>query len=172
MRSNQAEPPPIATQLVLLFTLATALLLSASLGIFYWMVVRHTFAEDNAVLADKALAVVAELQRTGSKSDVTEQVQPRRTAKPPFLYVRILDGTRKVVAETPNMATLAPPDSFSPARAVDPEASGARRYLHGGQLFYLLTTTVSVHGVTYTVQAFARIDPKTKNSADNSRSSF
>jgi two-component system, OmpR family, heavy metal sensor histidine kinase CusS len=148
MPSNRAEPRPIASQLVLLFTLATALLLSASLGLFYWMVVRHTFAEDNAVLADKTLAVVAELQRTGSKSDVTEQIQPRRTAKPPFLYVRILDGA-KVVAETPNMA---PPDSFSPARALDPEASGARRYLHGGRLFYLLTTSVSVQGVTYTVQ--------------------
>ena len=148
MPSKRAEPRAIATQLVLLFTIAAALLLSASLGIFYWMVVRHAFAEDNAVLADKISAVIAELQRTGSKSDVTAQAQP----EPSVLYVRILDGARKVVSETPQMDILAPSGSFSPARALDPQASGARRYLHDDRLFYLLATKVQVQGQTYTVE--------------------
>ena len=152
MPSNRAEPRAIATQLVLLFTLAAALLLSASLGIFYWMVVRHAFAEDNAVLADKTSAVVTELQNTGSKSGVTEQAQQMRPGEPSVLYVRILDGARKVIAETPQMDILAPSNSFSPARALDPQASGARRYVHGDRLFYLLTTKVHVQGQTYTVQ--------------------
>jgi two-component system, OmpR family, heavy metal sensor histidine kinase CusS len=152
MPSKRAEPRAIATQLVFLFTIAAALLLSTSLGIFYWMVVRHSFAEDNAVLADKTSAVVAELQRTGSLTGVSEQFQPVRTGEPSFLYVRILDGARKVIAETPQMATFAPLESFSPARALDPQASGARRYLGGGRLFYLLATKVNVQGQTYTVQ--------------------
>ncbi len=152
MRSNQAEPRAIATQLVLLFTLSAALLLSAGLGIFYWMVVRHAFTEDNAVLADKTSAVVAELQRAGSKSAVTAPTQSRRSVEPTFLYVRILDGARTVVAETPKMAMLTPTEAFSPPRALDPQASSARRYAHGGRLFYLLTTKVNVQGQTYTVQ--------------------
>src|SRR2546430_1668 len=57
MPSRRTEPRSIATQLVLLFTLCAALLLSCSLGVFYWIVVRHAFEEDNAVLADKLGAV-------------------------------------------------------------------------------------------------------------------
>ncbi len=42
------KPRSIAFQLILLFTLAAALLLASGLGIFYSIVVRHASAEDNA----------------------------------------------------------------------------------------------------------------------------
>src|SRR5579884_670207 len=51
--STKSKPRSIASQLILLFTLAAVLLVAFGLGIFYWLVVRHAFAEDNAVL-DKA----------------------------------------------------------------------------------------------------------------------
>src|SRR5437870_3806981 len=61
MSSRPAEPRSIASQLVLLFTLAAAFLLSCGLGALYWIVVQHAFEEDNEVLADKVAAVRADL---------------------------------------------------------------------------------------------------------------
>jgi hypothetical protein len=61
MSSSPAEPRSIASQLVLLFTLAAAFLLCCGLGALYWIVVRHAFEEDNEVLADKVAAVRADL---------------------------------------------------------------------------------------------------------------
>ena len=54
----------IASQLVLLFTLAATLLLSCGLGVFYAIVVRQAFVEDNAVLADKFFAIRSEIKKT------------------------------------------------------------------------------------------------------------
>ena len=65
MSSKPAEPRSIASQLVLLFTLAAAFLLSCGLGALYWIVVRHAFEEDNEVLADKVAAVRADLSAAG-----------------------------------------------------------------------------------------------------------
>src|SRR6266550_5762956 len=65
MSTSSPEPRSIASQLILLFTLATALLLASGLGVFYWLVVRNAFAEDNAVLADKISALSADLHESG-----------------------------------------------------------------------------------------------------------
>src|SRR5213080_137471 len=65
MFSKHVKPRSIASQLILLFTLATALLLVCGLGVFYSLVVRHAFAEDNAVLRDKISALGAELHESG-----------------------------------------------------------------------------------------------------------
>ncbi len=59
------KPRSIAFQLILLFTLAAALLLAFGLGIFYSIVVRHASAEDNAVLADKLSAISTDLRENG-----------------------------------------------------------------------------------------------------------
>src|SRR5438034_11665197 len=72
MFSKRTEPRSIASQLVLLFTLATALLLSCGLGVFYWLVVRHAFAEANAVLADKISALSADLTESGPQRFAAE----------------------------------------------------------------------------------------------------
>ena len=58
----------IAFQLILLFTLAAALLLACGLGIFYLIVVRHAHAEDNAVLADKMFTLSADLRENGPQN--------------------------------------------------------------------------------------------------------
>src|SRR3954471_7165544 len=149
MPSKRAEPRAIAAQLVWLFTLAAALLLSCGLGIFYWMVVRHAFAEDNAILVDKVSAVAAELQRLGPNDALRDQIQTTRTKEPRFLYLRLLDPANRIVAETPQMDRLAPPDQFPPA---GPRAFAPESYRSAGQLFYLLATTVEFEGRTYTIQ--------------------
>src|SRR4051794_9252057 len=99
MPSNRAEPRSIATQLVLLFTLAAALLLSCGLGVFYSIVIRHAYTEDNAVLADKVAAIVAEMQRIDSSSALIDQIQTPRKDEPRILYVRIFDRSNRLVAE-------------------------------------------------------------------------
>src|SRR5207237_6605396 len=58
-------PRSIASQLVLLFTLAAALLLFCGLGAFYLIVVRHAFEEDNEFLADRVSAWEWELSQSG-----------------------------------------------------------------------------------------------------------
>ncbi|MBX6326769.1 MAG: hypothetical protein IRY93_12130, partial [Chthoniobacterales bacterium] len=63
--STKSKPRSIASQLILLFTLAAVLLVAFGLGIFYWLVVRHAFAEDNAVLADKLTALSADFAASG-----------------------------------------------------------------------------------------------------------
>src|SRR5438477_2281757 len=81
MSSNRAEPRSIATQLVLLFTLSAALLLSCGLGIFYWIVVRHAFEEDNAVFADKLSAIRADLKQPDGFNTVDRELKNRRAGE-------------------------------------------------------------------------------------------
>src|SRR4029077_9259419 len=81
MFSNRTEPRSIATQLALLFTLCAALLLSCSLGLFYWIVVRHAFEEDNAVLADKLAASRTELKQPDGINTLAQELKNRRAGE-------------------------------------------------------------------------------------------
>jgi len=68
MNTHASKSRSIASRLILLFTLATALLLASGLGIFYSLVVQHASAEDNAVLADKISAVRADFHESGANA--------------------------------------------------------------------------------------------------------
>ncbi|HJX81353.1 MAG TPA: hypothetical protein VJ248_04935, partial [Candidatus Udaeobacter sp.] len=74
MFSKRPEPRSIASQLILLFTLAAALLLACGLGVFYWVVVRHAFAEDNAVLADKVDTLQTNFEQRGGLAAVAAEI--------------------------------------------------------------------------------------------------
>src|SRR3954447_24414961 len=101
MSSKAAEPRSITSQLVVLFTLAAAFLLSCGLGALYWIVVRHAFEEDNEVLADKVAGVRADLNAPGGISVVTEQLKNVRAGERAAYWVRVLDPANHVLAETP-----------------------------------------------------------------------
>src|ERR1700704_22416 len=103
MSSNRSEARSIATQLVLLFTLCATLLLSCGLGVFYWIVVRHAFAEDNAVLADKISAVSADLRAGGPEIFGAELRALRAGIHAPY-WIRILDSTGRTLMEPPEMS--------------------------------------------------------------------
>ena len=75
MFSKRTEPRSIASQLILFFTAAAALLLAIGLGVFYAIVVRHAFAEDNAIFADKISALAADL-RESSPAEFAEDHAP------------------------------------------------------------------------------------------------
>ena len=120
MFSKRTEPRSIASQLILLFTLAAALLLACGLGVFYWIVVRHAFAEDNAVLADKVEAFKTSFEQQGGLAAVAAEINTGGQQRAPFL-VRVLDPAGAVVGETNGMKTLLPPDIFPPALCPFPD---------------------------------------------------
>src|SRR6184192_4713205 len=107
MFSKRPEPRSIASQLVLFFTLAAALLLCCGLGVFYWIVVRHAFAEDNAVLADKVSALSADFNEGGPKI-FGEELQARRAGEHAPYWIRVLDSEGHTLTEMPGMDRLLP----------------------------------------------------------------
>jgi two-component system, OmpR family, heavy metal sensor histidine kinase CusS len=141
----------IAFQLILLFTLAAGLLLACGLGIFYSIVVRHAFAEDNAVLADKMFALSADLHENGPEA-FGEEVTAHRAGQHTPYWIRILDSQGHAVAETPEMDRLIPTRIFPAAR--EPlEAIRARKdYRTAGKLFSLVSFNEHPGGDTYTLQ--------------------
>lgn len=133
MSSRPAEPRSIASQLVLLFTLAAAFLLSCGLGALYWIVVRHAFEEDNEVLADKVAAIRADLSAPGGINMVTEELKNARAGERAAYWLRILDSGGRTLAETPGMDTLLPPSAFT-------HTKGSPGFRNGGRLFSLVTS--------------------------------
>src|SRR6267378_1036624 len=97
MSSNRTEPRSIATQLVVLFTLCATLLLSCGLGIFYWIVVRHAFEEDNAVFADKLSAVRTELNQPDGINTLDRELKNRHAGEPVVYWIRVIDSAGNVV---------------------------------------------------------------------------
>jgi two-component system, OmpR family, heavy metal sensor histidine kinase CusS len=114
MFAKRPEPRSIASQLVLLFTLAAAFLLTCGLGIFYIIVVRHAFEEDNAVLGDKIAALRGTLKK-GDAELLADEI--RGTANGGAWQIRLLDATGNVLAQTPSMNEQLPPGVFPAAQS-------------------------------------------------------
>ena len=145
MSSRPAEPRSIASQLVLLFTLAAAFLLSCGLGALYWIVVRHAFEEDNEVLADKVAAVRADLSTPGGINVVTEELKNARPGERAAYWVRVVDSNNRLLAETPGMSALLPASVFpTKKKPVDFHADG--------RLFSLLTNQHQIAGSSLKIQ--------------------
>src|SRR5215212_6641479 len=112
MPSKLAEPRSIAAQLVLLFTLAVALLLCAGVGILYVIVVQHAHEEDNEVLADKVSALRADLHNSAAVEALRTGLGVSRESTRIGYWVRALDPAGAVVVQTPEMDALLPRDAF------------------------------------------------------------
>src|SRR6202045_1315859 len=149
MFSNRTEPRSIATQLVLLFTLCAALLLSCSLGLFYWIVVRHAFEEDNAVLADKLTAIRSDLKQPDGINTVDRELKNRRAGEPVVYWVRIIDPAGSVVTETPEMDRVLPPNIFAPPQTSISLSRSTKDYQKDAKLFSLAAINEAVAGQPY-----------------------
>jgi two-component system heavy metal sensor histidine kinase CusS len=150
MFSKCTEPRSIASQLVMLFTLAATLLLSVGLGVFYSSVVRHAFAEDNAILADKLSAVSADF-REGGPEIFGQEVKAHHAGGHEPYWIRVLHSDRHTVTETPGMDRLLPPDVFPLAQTSTASVS-PKDYHTDGKLFSLVATNEAASGKTYTIQ--------------------
>jgi two-component system heavy metal sensor histidine kinase CusS len=151
MFSRRTEPRSIASHLVLLFTLAAALLLSCGLGVFYWIVLRHAFAEDNAVLADKISAVSADFNENGPDL-FGEELKARRAGAHAPYWIRVLDSEGHTLTETPGMERLLPPGVFPPAQKSTSSIGGPKNYRTGMKLFSLVAVNEKTGGQTYIIQ--------------------
>jgi two-component system heavy metal sensor histidine kinase CusS len=141
----------IAFQLILLFTLAAGLLLACGLGIFYSIVVRHAVAEDNSVLADKMFGLSADLRESGPEM-LGKELAARHAGEHTAYWIRILDSQGNVIAETPHMDRLIPPQIF-PAGREPAEALRIRKdYRTSGKLFSLVAFNEHPTGDAYTLQ--------------------
>ena len=150
MSSNPTNPRSIATQLILLFTLAAAILLGCALGGFYWLVVRHAFAEDNAVLADKMDALRTELKEPDGISGIDQELKSRRAGEPAIYWVRIVGPESKIEIETPRMSEMIPVNAF--AVTAQSTSTFPKNYRTGPRLFSLVTANEMINGRSYTIQ--------------------
>src|SRR5204862_149537 len=132
------------------FTLAATLLLSCGLGVFYWMVVRHAFAEDNAILADKTTALSADVKEGGLKN-FGEELDAHRAGESAY-WIRVLDSEARTVAETPEMDHLLPPDVFPSTQRSTSPVRAPRDYRIDAKLFSLVAVNEESAGQAYTIQ--------------------
>ncbi len=148
MSAKRPEPRSIASQLVLLFTLAAVLLLSCGLGIFYFIVVRHAFEEDNAVLADKIFALRATFKKGGVPL-LADEIKAMATDS--GWRLRLFDPAGHILAQSPGMDESLPPGVFP-----SPEAKSwqfvSRNYRPAGRLFSLAATHAERDGAKFTLQ--------------------
>jgi two-component system heavy metal sensor histidine kinase CusS len=150
MRSNRTNGRSISAQLVLLFTLASSVLLGCALGGLYWLVVRHAFAEDNAVLADKMRALRSELREPDGLKAVVQEVTTPRTGKPAIYWIRVLDPSSAIRAETPGMREIVPVASF--AQPNGGTSANPRNDRIADRLFSLVTSEQHLPDGVYTIQ--------------------
>ncbi|MEY2485886.1 MAG: two-component system, OmpR family, heavy metal sensor histidine kinase CusS [Verrucomicrobiota bacterium] len=151
MSSKPAEPRSIASQLVLLFTLAAALLLCCGLSVSYIISVRHAFEEDNEFLADKIFALRADLNTADWPKALIEELKSPRAGEPAAYWIRVIDSVGHVTAQTPGMDKLLPSRIF-PIRRGDSAIPRPKNYRAGGRLFSLVATTGQAAGQTYILE--------------------
>jgi heavy metal sensor kinase len=149
MSSKRTKPRSIAAKLVLLFTLTATLLLSCGLGVFYWIVVRHAFAEDNAVLADKISGLREDFKENGP--GIFGQESRTHRAGDSY-WIRVLDADGHTVTEGPGMDRLIPPDVFPSAQRSTSFIGNLKDYRSGAKLFSLIAVNEQTGGQTYTIQ--------------------
>ena len=137
MTRQAGKPRSIAFQLILLFTLAAALLLACGLGVFYSIVAHNAFAEDNSVLADKGFALSVDLRENGPEA-FAEEITAHGPAQHTPYWIRILGSDGHALAETPEMDRLIPIHIF-PVAPESAEATRTRKdYRTTGKLFSLV----------------------------------
>lgn len=152
MSSKPAEPRSIASQLVFLFTPAAAILLGCGLAVMYWIVVRHAFQEDQAVLQDKLFALRADLRTGGGPQALNEALKALRGGEKAGYMVRITDAAGRIVAETPGMDHTLPSALFAGGESAKVAEWGPQDYRAGGRLFSLLSSQEEARGQRYVIQ--------------------
>jgi len=150
MFSKRPEPRSIASQLILLFTLAAALLLACGLGVFYWIVVRHAFAEDNVVLADKVDGLQTSFEQRGGLAAVAAEIDAAGSRQRAPFMVRVLDPAGATIGQTTGMETLLPANIFPPVASRETAAPSEHRV--DGKLFALTTRQAHAGGQQFTIQ--------------------
>src|SRR5438876_6202070 len=126
-------------------------MLACGLGVFYAIVVRHAFAEDNAVLADKLAALRADLHESGPNV-FAEELKGRQGGEHTAYWIRMLDAQGLTYAETPGMDRSLPPEIFPFPQKSESAVRGLKDYRRGAKLFSLVALSEESGGQAYTMQ--------------------
>jgi two-component system heavy metal sensor histidine kinase CusS len=151
MFSRRTEGRSIAWELIVLFTVATSLLLACGLGVFYAIVVRHAFAEDDAVLADKVSTLNGDLHENGPDA-FAQELSAGQEGEQTAYWIRMVDAEGGTYAETPGMNQLLPPDSFPLPAKLASAVQNRKDYRNGRKLFSLVAVNDDSGGRAYTLQ--------------------
>src|SRR5438552_9816959 len=151
MSSKRTKHRSIAWQLILLFTMATSLLLACGLGVFYAIVIQHAVAEDNAVLADRVAALRTDLHESGP-GVFAEELKSRQPREHTAYWIRMLDPQGRTYAETPGMDRSLPPEIFPPPQDSASMVGGLKDYRRGSKLFSLVAVNEESGSQRYTLQ--------------------
>jgi two-component system heavy metal sensor histidine kinase CusS len=138
--------------LVLLYTPAAAFLLFCGLGVFYIIVVRHAFVEDNAVLADKLSALRVELRKPGGAQTLIDESRGVRLGERPVYWVRVIDSQNHAITETPGMDSILPIAVFQTAPNAGASIPTPKNYRAGGKLFSLVSAIEAVAAEPYRIE--------------------
>lgn len=142
------RPRSIASQLVILFTLTSALLLFCGLGGFYLIVVQHAFEEDNEFLADRVSALETELGQTGGLGRLIAALRDTHEGTVEAFWVRVIDPSGKIIAETPQMSAFLPPSAF-PSPTIAPSPLRPKNYRIDKKWFSLVARGEQTDGQPY-----------------------
>jgi two-component system heavy metal sensor histidine kinase CusS len=111
LRERLTRSWSIAFRLVLFFTVAAGTLLLFMMGAAYWVVVRHFSHDSDRYLTDKIAALRADIAADSGPASLGRELQIIRAADKAYA-VRVLDQFGRVVAESPKMGKLLPPEVF------------------------------------------------------------
>ena len=107
----------IALRLVLLFTVAGALLLLLAMAAAYWTVVQHVVHDNDRYITEKLAAIRADIAADAGPASLSRELKIIRAADKTYA-VRVLDSAGHVVAESPRMGLILPMDVFPTAISV------------------------------------------------------
>ncbi len=147
--SPSLQPRPrswsIALQLVLLFTVAAALLLVLAMGAAYWTVVQHGVHDNDRYLTEKLAAIRADIAADSGPESLNRALKIIRAADKTYA-VRVMDAAGHVVAESPKMSVTLPSEVFPTAISVRGERPTTLNYRTQTGKFFALVTAVSEVG--------------------------
>ncbi|MEO8045497.1 MAG: heavy metal sensor histidine kinase [Spartobacteria bacterium] len=142
----------IAIRLVLLFTVAAALLLVLAMGAAYWTVVQHVVHDNDRYITEKLAAIRADIAADAGPESLGRELKIIRAADKTYA-VRVIDSAGHVVAETPRMNTILPPGIFPKDISLRGERPVTILYQGRNKKNFALVTAVSeVGGQQLTVQ--------------------
>ncbi len=152
-----AGPPPprswsITLRLVLLFTVAAAILLLLAMGAAYWTVLQHVDHDNDRYITEKLAAIRADIAADAGPESLSRELKIIRAADKTYA-VRVLNSEGQVVAESPRMATTLPGDIFPTTLSQRGERPTTLSYqARNRKIFALVTATAEVSGQHLTIQ--------------------
>ena len=134
------------------FTLGSAVLLIAVSGALYTAIRHYMRSQMLAALADKISGGAADLGEADGLDDFIKEIAIPPTTEAPY-WVRALNASRAIAAESSGMSAVIPASVFPPA---SPAWMATRDYTGPrGQWMTLATRIVHANGADYTVQVAA-----------------